>query len=184
MFNLRALLEQVKNGQYVGIDQMTVPTIRKTMDVVGDDGKVRREANPHYGHITKVVAGSRCFIGASYESMVRRRMKAEGIEMPEGEKFEAEKLPWGEYVSGGFPVISHKGKFYLRLIFENPGQTQYLLDGKPIDKEDIIGLSESKSSDAGQGGIENKVIIRTIGLESIVKIRAISQELKGPFSWS
>lgn len=185
-FNLKALMELVKNGQFVGIDQITVPTIRKTMDVVDENGKKSRVPNPHFGHVKKMVTGSRVFVGASYEKMVQRRLEAEGRDAEEAKNFEAGALPWGEYVEGGFPVITHNGKFYLRVIFENAGTTQYLLDGAPIAKEEIIGLSEPKTSDNAQGGLseENQVVIRTIGFDSLMKVRAAGQCLVGPFSWS
>ena len=181
-FNLKALMEIVKNGQFVGIDISTVPTIRKTIDVADATGKTVRQPNPYFGHITKVVTGSRCFVGASYENMVKRRLAEEGKTPEEIKNFEVGKLPWGSYVDGGFPVIEHNGKFYLRVIFHSSGTTSYFNDGKLINKDEILGMTE-KASSGGQGGLENQVIIRTICFDNIIRIRAAGQELKGPFDW-
>ena len=194
-FNLKALMELVKNGQFVGIDMQTEVKLNKTLDPSFIDTRPdltfeyatknkTKLVNPHFGHVSKLVTGSRVWVGASYEKMVQQRLINEGKTKEEAKAFVSNPLPWGEYVEGGFPVIVHNGKFYLRVIFETAGTTSYLFDGKPIMKESILGLSE-KSEGNGQGGLseENKVHIRNIGFDSILRVRAASQELKGPFDW-
>jgi len=51
------------------------------------------------------------------------------------------------------------------------GNISFLLDGKPIAKEEIIGLKENKAN-GKQGGLkeEMKVIVRTFKLSSITRI--------------
>lgn len=180
VFNMRSILENVQNGQFAGIDIKTIPTIRKTVDVFDDKGKKTRVPNLFYGNVEKLVTGSRVFIGASYEKMIERRMKELNIPV---ENFEAGTLPWGSYVDGGFPVIKHNGKFYLRVIFESSGKTEYFFEGRKTNLDEIIGLSVPKVTDNSQGGINNKVIVRTIDFNNIVKIRCAGQEFKGPFCW-
>lgn len=180
MFNMRSILDNVKNGQFAGIDIKSVPTMRKTIDVITSEGTVR-ETNPHYGMVEKVVTGNLIFLGASYENMINNRLRKE---MPEGsnETFESGKLPWGTFVEN-YPVIEHKGKFYLRTIFEKSGTVQYYLNKKPVDKNDIFGLSEKTVSKMSQGGIADKIIIRNIEFSNIVELRAAKQTFIGPFSW-
>lgn len=180
LFNMRSILENVQNGQFAGLDIKTIPTIRKTTDMIDEKGKKVRIPNIFHGNVEKVVSGARVFLGASYEKMVERRMKELGIPT---ENFEVGSLPWGSYVSDGFPVIEHNGKFYLRVIFENSGTTEYFFEGRKTNADEIVGLSLPKPSDDSQGGINNKVIIRTIDFNSIVKIRCAGQEFKGPFCW-
>ncbi|AXH72534.1 MAG: hypothetical protein [Caudoviricetes sp.] len=181
MFNMRSILENVQNGQFAGIDMETIPKLRKTIKVEGFGGKTETLPNMFYDNVTKVVTGARVFIGASYEKMVQRRM--EQMDIKSGEKFTANKLPWGEHVEGGFPVIKHKDNYYLQVIFDSPGTTQYFFEGRLVDKEEIVGMPAVKPSDESQGGINNKIIIRTISFDSITKIRAAKQEFKAPFCW-
>jgi len=58
-----------------------------------------------------------------------------------------------------------------------PGETTYFLDGKEIAKKDIIGLPEKKEGD--QGGLKDKVIIRTFALDSIIGVRKAGQLIPG-----
>jgi hypothetical protein len=94
-----------------------------------------------------------------------RRLAQEG---KDPESFVLGKRVWGERVEGT-PVVTHKGKRYLEVIFLNPGKVHYELDGSPIDSADVIGL-DSKENGV-QGGLSNKVIIRTFAEESITGVR-------------
>ncbi len=60
------------------------------------------------------------------------------------------------------------------MIFLKGGESQYLLDGKPVAKADIIGLKPAGESE--QGGLETKVVIRSFKLSSIEKVRIDGME--------
>jgi len=98
------------------------------------------------------------------------------LECAKGE-FQPGPRQWGKRIDGT-PFVEHKGKTYLECIFLKPGKSTYYLDGQVIEKKDIIGLPEKKEGD--QGGLKNKVIIRTFALDSIMRVRKSGQEIVGP----
>jgi hypothetical protein len=111
----------------------------------------------------------------SYENMVKRRMEKEG---KNPEEFSVGSRAWGTRV-GNSPFIEHNDKYYLEVFFISPGKTYYTVDGKETDKDLIEGLPESKpASEESQGGIEDKVIIRTFSVDSIQRIRMKNQEIQ------
>ena len=108
--------------------------------------------------------------------MVQRRLIAEGKDPT---SFELQPRTWGERIPETPFIHHHKDgvdTFYLEVIFLKGGESQYLLDGKPIDKKDIIGLKPATAAE--QGGLENKVIIRSFKLSSIEKVRIDGMEYK------
>lgn len=174
--NIRAILDTMRDGQWAGLDYVTEVKLR--------GGK----KNPMLGRVQKVVSGARVFVGASYAKMVERRRIEEGGAKGDGEEFEVKARAWGTRVAD-YPIIEHEKdgviKHYLDVIFDErqKAEVSYLLDGKPIAKEDIEGLPPVPVSEDGQAGIERKVIIRSIGLASVTELRASGQVLKGPFTF-
>ncbi|MFA7408558.1 MAG: hypothetical protein WCY93_12160 [Anaerolineaceae bacterium] len=168
---LQEVLDQVKGSTFAGLDTKTEVKLK--------GGK----KNPHQGRVVKVTTGSNVILFAntqcnSYESMVKRRMVAEG---KDPEEFQVGKRAWGTRV-GNSPIIEHNDKTYLEVIFQHPGKTTYYLDGEETPKDQIEGLEVTKTADPekedkSQGGIENKVVIRTFSLDSIEHIRLKGQEL-------
>ncbi len=161
---VQKVFAELAGGTFVGIDSIT--------DVPLKGGK----KNPQQGRITKETIGSTvmCFSntnGSAYDAMVKRRLAAEG---KDPESFQLGERTWGHRIAGT-PFVEHKGSYYLEVIFMKAGESQYLQDGYPIAPELIEGLPE-KREDNGQGGLDNKVIIRTYALDSIVAIRAMGQE--------
>jgi hypothetical protein len=81
---------------------------------------------------------------------------------------------WGTRIPNT-PVIEHEKdgnvKYYLEVIFLKPGKTEYLLDGRKISVQDIQGLKETEVDGESQGGLDNKVIIRTISVDNITEVR-------------
>lgn len=150
--------EQIENGVHVRLSMTTIPKLK------GGKG------NPHQGRIQKVTEGAIAQLftsGKGYFDKVNEGLVAEG----KAPDFEPKPRAWGVRVEGT-PLIEHKEKFYLDVIFENPGETKYLLDGEEIAMEDIEGLDMDKK-EGDQGGLENKVYVRTIGLESITSAEFI-----------
>lgn len=171
-------LTQFKGSQIVGLDTIV------QVELAG--GK----ANPHQGKVTKLVEGSLVMLfknGTGYKNMVNRRLKKQakdGVFLTE-DLFSIIANPewtpgprvWGERVQET-PFITHKGKTYLECIFLKSGKVKYFLDGLEIPKESIIGLKEK--TEGKQGGLENKVIVRTYAIESILKVRKSKKEMLGP----
>lgn len=171
-------LSQFQGSQIVGLDTLV------QVELTG--GK----ANPQQGKVTKMVEGSLVMLfknGTGYKNMVNRRLKKqaeEGVFLTE-DLFSIIANPewtpgprvWGERVEKS-PFITHKGNTYLECIFLKAGKVKYFLDGLEIPKENILGLKEK--TEGLQGGLENKVIIRTYLLESILKVRKSKKEMLGP----
>jgi hypothetical protein len=172
-------LNNFKGSQIIGIDTLTV------VELTG--GK----SNHMQGKVKKLVEGSQVMIfknGKGYFNMVSRRLEQQFKELRirttiqifeaiDGKKWEPGPRQWGERVPNS-PFVSHKDKTYLECIFLRPGSVKYFLDGVEIPKDQIIGLKEKVEGE--QGGLVDKVIIRTYGLDSIVRVRKSKKEILGP----
>lgn len=174
-YTLREIFANVNGSSFVGIDTQSVVKLK--------GGK----KNEQQGRVTKVTVGSQVMVFTNqdqngYENMVQRRLIEEG---KDPSSFSVGPRKWGTRVEG-LPIIEHTKdgvtKDYLEVIFLRPGKTTYFLDGKPIEKEDIIGLDEPEEkpvelpaddevTNRGQAGLENKVVIRTYSAESILAVR-------------
>lgn len=160
-------LNNVKGATFIGVDTITEVKLK--------GGK----KNPMQGRVQKVMKGANtmCFTNENsngYENMVNLRLEAEG---KSAEDFELKPRAWGKRIEGT-PFVEHNDKYYLEMIFLHSGETEYLLDGNPIAKEDIEGLEETKVYDHSQGGLENKVVIRTFAVDNVVALRANGKEWK------
>ena len=158
----QAAFDTLEGGTFVGMDTVT--------DVKLTGGK----KNAQQGRVTKQMTGAQvmCFTNSktnAYDAMVRRRLEAEG---KDPDSFELGPRAWGERIAGT-PFVSHNGKHYLEVIFLKSGAVQYLLDGQPVDETAIEGLPDRKEGE--QAGLENKVVLRTFSLDSIVELRAAGQ---------
>jgi hypothetical protein len=113
---------------------------------------------------------------SSYGDMVARRLLAEGKDPA---SFELQPRTWGERIPET-PFISHtkdgETTFYLEVIVLNSGKSSYYLDNAPIAKSDVVGLKTATEGE--QGGLENKVIVRSFKLSSITAVRIDGMEYK------
>jgi hypothetical protein len=153
----------IAGGTFVGMDTLTEVKLK--------GGK----KNPMQGRVTKRMVGATvmCFSNANsnaYENMVRRRLEAEG---KDANDFQLSPRAWGQRIAGT-PFVEHNGKMYLEVIFMKAGAVEFMLDGKAVERNAIEGLEEKQEGE--QGGLENKVIIRTFALDSIEALRANGQE--------
>jgi hypothetical protein len=147
----------INGGSFIGIDTLT--------DVKLSGGK----ANEMQGGVQKAVVGSSVMVFSNknsnaYENMVERRLIAEG---KDPQSFELSPRTWGTRIENT-PLIEHKGEYYLEVIFLKAGETSYFFNGKPIKKDLIKGLPEKTEGE--QGGLGNKVIIRTFKIQSLARI--------------
>ncbi len=128
------------------------------------------KSNPLQGRVTKVTIRSNVMVfqnklSNAYENMVKRRLEKEGRDP---ESFVLSPRKWGEREQGT-PFVTHNGNEYLEVIFLKAGDTHYRVDGIVTPREQIEGLPYDKE-EAHQGGLDNKVIIRTFAFESILAI--------------
>lgn len=135
--------------------------------------------NPMQGRVTKHTSNNQVILFTNqnsngYANMVRRRLEAEG---KNPESFTLGSLPWGERVPNT-PLIEHKGKYYIQVIFNRGGSSVYFLDDQEIQPEDIEGFDAPVISGEGQGlSDENAVVVRTFALDSIKEIRLMGETL-------
>jgi hypothetical protein len=145
--------------------------IDTTTDVKLTGGK----KNVYQGRVKKRVENSQVVVynrhsGNGYAELVKEQMVREG---KDPEEFVLKPRAWGERITNT-PFVVHKEKYYIECVFEQSGETTILLDGEVTDEE-IEGMPVKKVSTTvaqteSQGGIEEKVIIRTFSVESISKM--------------
>lgn len=156
----------INGASFVGLDTHT--------EIMLTGGK----KNPMQGRVTKRMIGASVMSFqnknfSAYEAMIKRRLVAEG---KDPQDFVLGERAWGTRIPN-MPIVEHfKGdevKYYLEVIFLKPGVVTYYLDGNPINKWDIVGLKQV--DDGIQGGLDNKVIIRTFAADSITELRIDGQ---------
>jgi hypothetical protein len=163
---LISLLGSVNGASFITIDTCTEPAMTKTLGGRGKDAI----PNPHYGRVKKVMTDANVMVFQNkktngYEAMIQRRLTAEG---KDPSSFELGPRKWGTRLPD-LPIVEHNGNYYLEVIFLKPGKSQYYLDDQPVNPEQIQGLRPV--SDSEQGGLDNKVTIRTFGFDSITQIK-------------
>lgn len=175
--DLLTALSALKGVSFVGV------TMETEVKLTG--GK----KNPMLGRVTKVsevqaMVAKTAEDVSVYQNAVNKRLIAEGKDG----NFEAGHLPWGSWKDGLFGLIIEntpkstgiKGDYIRLAVLNTISKPQYLLDGKPVDKSEIEGLPVKKT-EGKQGGLseENKMIIRSPKVESILAIRAFGEEFTG-----
>ncbi len=127
--------------------------------------------NPFQGRVTKVAEGSNVMFFTNtnknaYNAMVQRRLVAEGKNPA---NFQLGPRPWGERIPET-PFIKHNQKLYVEVVFlRPPSSVRYFVDGVETDKALIPGLPVSQ--EGAQGGLDDKVVLRTFMLENVRRLR-------------
>ena len=158
MTNLAALLvDNLTGSTFITIDTSTAPKLT--------GGK----KNPFQERVEKLTIGSSVMMctnrkTSGYEDLVNHRLVAEGKD-PD---FTVGPRQWG-YRIANTCFVEHKGKYYIEVIFLKPGKTEYYVDGVLTPKSTITGLEVDKE-EGKQGGLDDKVIIRTYSVDSIKSI--------------
>lgn len=164
-------INQFSGAHIIGIDTLT------TVKLTG--GK----SNPLQGRVTKLSEGNRVMLfksGVGFKNMVNRKLEKQNEEtqatldlfelITGGNKtYEPGPRPWGQRVPNS-PFVEHKGKQYLEVVFLEAGTSRYFIGNREIDKSEIAEMLPNKTEGV-QGGLKDKVIIRTFAMESIVRIR-------------
>ena len=159
---LIAAVAAINGASFVGIDTRT--------EVKLTGGR----KNPQQGRVTKRTIGATVMAFTNqninaYKAMVERRLVAEGKAPTD---FVISERAWGTRLPN-MPIVVHNKNgvdhYYLEVIFLKPGTVSYFQDGAPIAKSDIIGMVESGGDE--QGGLENKVVIRSFKADSITEVR-------------
>jgi len=159
MTNLATLLdENVSGATFISIDTETEPKLK--------GGK----SNPLQGRVKKIMTGASVMVFQNkningYDAMVKRRLEKEGKDPA---SFKLSPRKWGTRLPNT-PIVEHKGQYYLEVIFLNSGEVHYEVDGVRTPAAQIEGLVAERQ-EAVQGGLSDKVIIRTFKVSSLVNI--------------
>jgi hypothetical protein len=134
------------------------------------------KSNPMQDRVTKKTVGAKMMLFSNvgndaYEKMVKSRMETEG---KDPESFELKPRAWGTRIENT-PFVEHKGNYYIELYHIESGKTIYFLDDEEINKDEIEGLEDKKVNEDSQGGIANKVIVRTYSMDSIENLTITSK---------
>ena len=156
MTNIRtAINDNVNGATFISITTETDPRL------------LGGKKNTHKGRVTKVMCGGNVMVFQNknihgYEAMVQRRLTKEGKDPA---SFEMGERQWGHRIPNT-PFVEHKGEYYLEVIFLHTGDVHFELDGRMIHKRNVNGLPK-KGVEGVQGGLNDKVVIRTFKVSSI-----------------
>lgn len=160
---LIASVSAINGATFVGIDTRTNVTL------------TGGRKNPQQGRVTKRMIGARVMAFTNqtinaYEAMVQRRLVAEGKSPAD---FTLGPRAWGTRIPN-MPIVVHnkngQDNYYLEVIFLSPGVVYYELDGVQVPASVIEGLPVSREG-GEQGGLDDKVIVRTFSADSITEMR-------------
>lgn len=160
VINRNKLIERLSNvngNSFIGLDTLTRVPLRGGI------------ANPFRNRVEKFTVDNNVIVFTNqrsngYDNMVRRRLTMEG---KNPNRFELSPRPWGTRIPGT-PFVEHDDKWYLEVIFLRAGMSTILVDGTPYYGQ-IEGMIEPH--EAVQGGLDDKVILRTFKLDSLVEVR-------------
>lgn len=160
------ILSKVNGATFAGLDTLVTVKLK--------GGK----KNPFQGRVTKRTEGSSVMLftnknSSGYANMVKRRLEEEG---KDASGFELKARTWGERIPNT-PFVAHKDKNYLECVFLKGGKSTYMVDGEVIDVDTIEGFDKPVVSDVSQGGLDNRVVIRTYDITSIEKMRVMGEQL-------
>jgi hypothetical protein len=164
---VKEILDQVNGATFAGLDTVTQVKLK--------GGK----KNLLQGRVSKVTTGSTVMIFTNknsngYANMVKRRLEQEGKDVT---SFELKPRAWGQRVPNS-PFVDHKEKKYIECIFLKGGKSVYMIDDKEVNADEIEGLEIAVASEESQGGLDNKVIIRTYAIDSIEKMRVMGETIE------
>ena len=147
--------------------------INAIIDTITEVKLTGGKKNPFQGRVKKRTTGAKVLfsVGSNisiYEKLVREGLEKEGKDPNE---FELKPRAWGKRIDAS-PFIEHNDKYYIECYFVSSGDTVYLVDDEVSDEE-IEGLPVKTVSEESQGGLEQKVIIRTFSLDSIERFEVL-----------
>lgn len=155
---IEEILENVNGTTFISLTTSTEPKLK--------GGK----SNPFQGRVRKIMTGANVMVFQNkntngYEAMVHRRLEKEG---KNPESFQLSPRAWGVRRQGA-PFVDHNGQVYLEVIFLTSGKVHYEVDGVETDAAQIQGL-DNDHAEGHQGGLSDKVVIRTFKVDSIKSI--------------
>lgn len=162
---IKDIVDGIKGTRFASIDTTSQVTL------------LGGKKNSMQGRVTKKTIGSTVILAVSaenvYANMVKKRLIEEGKDFTE---FKLKPRAWGVR-DGDTCFIKHNDKIYLECIFTKAGKSKYYLDDEEIETDKIEGFKEpAKVNEESQGGLEDKVVIRTYDINSLDAIRINGEE--------
>ena len=155
---LQKILSNIGNCRFVSLVVETTPKLKapKTNGLLDSNGNSRIVKR------SKVVVSTGDSL--SYQSVVNRRLK-----VSEQPIVEVKPRQWGERVPNT-PFVINSGKLYLETLINSVSSTQYFMDGKEVQKEDIKDWLGDKPNTDTYGLNDNQPIWRDYALTSIKEV--------------
>jgi len=125
--------------QYPSLDALAALSGRRVVLSWESKPKLKGgKKNPQQGRVVKV---STATVTLTEPGTYAKRMVKEG-EWDSSDEIQGRK--WG-IRRGATCIIDHKGLEYVESLIEDIPEVDYFLDGKKVDKSEIVGLPESRS---------------------------------------
>lgn len=156
--DLMQLMQSVNGASFISLHTVTV------VPLLGG------AKNEFKGRVLKHTVGASIMVFQNkkingYEAMIKRRLEAEGKSPG---SFSLSPRKWGTRLEN-MPIVEHEGNYYLEVIYLKPGKSHYEVDGRVVDINTIPGF-KATPQESDQGGLDDKVIIRTYKFDSIKEI--------------
>lgn len=166
---LVALINGSADVEINGNTFVNIETLTSVSDLV------KPKSNPYNGLMKLNISNVQIFQNKNsnaYANKVKRELAKEGKDV---ENFELQPRKWGERIKNT-PLVTHKGEFYLEVMFNTQvGETRFFHNGEEVSAETVKPHRREKK-EGSQGGLENKVIIRTYKIASITSITIAKQK--------
>lgn len=122
------------------------------------------KSNPYHGRLTKR-SEVNAQINFNYENAVNNRLQVEGKD----KDFETKGLKWGDknYCNS---IVENKGEFYLQVRVLKSLESEYFVDGKLADKNEIKNHLPERKSYADAQGVEKEIVVRTYKISNIKEV--------------
>lgn len=91
------------------------------------------------------------------------------------EEFKPEPRRWGKRLEGT-SLVENKGKFYLEVQVLRSFETQWFLDGQPVQSEDVKPLLHQRKGESKKQQTEKAVILRDYGVNTIRTLKYTTPE--------
>lgn len=125
--------------QYPSVDALAALSGRRVVMSWESKPKLKGgKSNPQQGRVVKV---STATVTLTDPGAYAKRMVSEG-EFDSADEIQGRK--WG-IRRGASCIIDHKGAVYVEALIDDKPEVDYFLDGRKVDKSEIVGLPESRS---------------------------------------
>ena len=154
----KLFIDNVNGSTFISINTSTSPRM------------LGGKKHPFLNRVKKVTEGAVVMVFQNktvnaYDNMVKRRLVKEG---KSPDSFTLSPRTWGRRIPNT-PFVEHKGQYYLEVIFLNNGKTHYELDGVTTPEQAEWKIQKN-NEEGKQGGLEDKVIIRTFKVENLTSV--------------